>query len=64
MLPVTARVAILIGAFVGLVLPITEKLFPRARPYLPSAMGLLGLLLGIAVAAPKGIAWVRRRRSA
>ncbi len=45
MLPVTARVAILIGAFVGLVLPITEKLFPRARPYLPSAMGL-------------GLAWI------
>ena len=45
MLPVTARVAILIGAFVGLALPIAEKLFPRARPYLPSAMGL-------------GLAWI------
>jgi uncharacterized oligopeptide transporter (OPT) family protein len=45
MLPVTARVAILIGAFVGVLLPLAEKLFPKARPYLPSAMGL-------------GLAWV------
>jgi uncharacterized oligopeptide transporter (OPT) family protein len=45
MLPVTARIAILIGAFVGVALPIVEKLFPRARPYLPSAMGL-------------GLAWI------
>ena len=45
MLPVTARIAILIGAFVGVLLPLAEKLFPKARPCLPSAMGL-------------GLAWI------
>jgi uncharacterized oligopeptide transporter (OPT) family protein len=39
-LPVTARIAILVGALVGVALPVLEKLFPRARPWLPSAMGL------------------------
>jgi uncharacterized oligopeptide transporter (OPT) family protein len=39
-LPMTARVAILIGAFVGIALPTLEKTFPRARPWLPSATGL------------------------
>jgi uncharacterized oligopeptide transporter (OPT) family protein len=37
--------AIVIGAFVGAALPLLEKLFPKQRPYLPSAMGL-------------GLAWV------
>ena len=45
MLPRTALWAIVIGAFVGVGLPLLEKLFPKARPYLPSAMGL-------------GLAWV------
>jgi len=45
MLPVTARIAILIGAFVGVLLPLAERLFPKARPWLPSAMGL-------------GLAWI------
>src|SRR5215472_6150250 len=40
MLPQTARWAIVIGALVGLALPLAEKLLPKARPYLPSAMGL------------------------
>jgi uncharacterized oligopeptide transporter (OPT) family protein len=40
MLPRTAIWAIVIGAFVGILLPVAEKLFPKARPYLPSAMGL------------------------
>ena len=44
-LPHTALIAILIGAFVGLTLPLLEKAWPKARPYLPSAMGL-------------GLAWV------
>jgi uncharacterized oligopeptide transporter (OPT) family protein len=44
-LPHTALLAIVIGALVGGVLPILEKLWPRAKPYLPSAMGL-------------GLAWV------
>jgi uncharacterized oligopeptide transporter (OPT) family protein len=39
-LPMTARIAILIGALVGTALPILEKLFPKARPWLPSAIGL------------------------
>ena len=39
-LPMSARVAILIGALAGILLPILEKSFPKARPYLPSAMGL------------------------
>jgi len=39
-LPMSARIAILIGALIGIALPIIEKLAPRARPYLPSAIGL------------------------
>jgi OPT family oligopeptide transporter len=45
MLPTTARYAIVIGALVGVILPLLEKLLPKIRPYLPSAMGL-------------GLAWV------
>ncbi len=45
MLPRTALWAIVIGAGVGVGLPVLEKLFPRSRAYLPSAMGL-------------GLAWV------
>jgi putative OPT family oligopeptide transporter len=39
-IPVTARIAILIGALVGIALPILERVFPKARPWLPSAIGL------------------------
>ena len=45
MLPQTALWAIVIGAGVGVILPLLEKLFPTSRKYLPSAMGL-------------GLAWV------
>jgi len=45
LLPETARWAIVIGALVGIGLPVLEKMWPRAQPYLPSAMGL-------------GLAWV------
>ena len=45
MLPRTALWAIVIGAGVGVLLPVLEKLFPKSRAYLPSAMGL-------------GLAWV------
>jgi uncharacterized oligopeptide transporter (OPT) family protein len=45
MLPVTAIWAIVIGAILGVALPLTAKLLPKAQPYLPSAMGL-------------GLAWV------
>ena len=44
-LPRTALFAIVIGALAGAALPLLEKLWPRARSYLPSAMGL-------------GLAWV------
>jgi len=44
-LPQTALVAIVIGALVGMMLAVIEKLWPKAQPYLPSAMGL-------------GLAWV------
>lgn len=35
-----AKTAILIGAGVGMLLPILEKLLPKARNFMPSAMGL------------------------
>jgi uncharacterized oligopeptide transporter (OPT) family protein len=44
-LPHTALVAIVIGALVGMILPVIEKLWPKSKPFLPSAMGL-------------GLAWV------
>jgi OPT family oligopeptide transporter len=40
MLPKTAISAIVIGGLVGLLLPVLEKLLPRAQRFLPSAMGL------------------------
>jgi uncharacterized oligopeptide transporter (OPT) family protein len=45
MLPETAMYAIVLGALVGVLLPVLEKVWPRIAPYLPSAMGL-------------GLAWV------
>jgi len=36
----TMRWAILIGAVVGVALPVMERLFPKARAFIPSAMGL------------------------
>ena len=42
----TARWAMLVGALVGVVLPLLENAFPKHRKYLPSAMGL-GLALVI-----------------
>jgi uncharacterized oligopeptide transporter (OPT) family protein len=40
MLPVTAIWAIVVGALLGVALPLAGKLLPKAEPYLPSAMGL------------------------
>ncbi len=40
MLPVTAVWAIVIGAILGVLLPVAGRIFPKAHPYLPSAMGL------------------------
>lgn len=46
MLPKTAIVAIVAGAFIGVLLPLLERWLPRIRVYLPSAMGLgLGLVI-------------------
>ncbi len=39
-LPPSAKMAIVIGALVGVILPLLGKLLPKAGPYLPSAMGL------------------------
>ncbi len=39
-LPDSAKIAIVAGAFVGVVLPLLCALWPKAAPYLPSAMGL------------------------
>lgn len=40
MLPTSAVWLIVAGALLGILLPLLERLFPRARPFLPSAMGL------------------------
>lgn len=40
MLPPSALSAIVIGGLLGVLLPVVEKLFPQARRFLPSAMGL------------------------
>jgi uncharacterized oligopeptide transporter (OPT) family protein len=39
-LPSTAVWLITVGALIGTVLPILERVFPKAKPYLPSATGL------------------------
>jgi uncharacterized oligopeptide transporter (OPT) family protein len=39
-LPVSARWAALIGALIGIAVPVIERLVPSARRWLPSAMGL------------------------
>lgn len=72
MLPQTAIWAIVIGALLGVLLPVLEWKFPKARPWLPSAMGL-GLAwvipfqnsLSFAIGAVLTAAWTRwHRRSA
>ena len=40
MLPTSAIWAIVIGAIVGVILPVAGKIFPKAQPWIPSAMGL------------------------
>lgn len=39
-LPMSARWILLIGALIGVLIPVLEKLFPKARPWMPSAMGV------------------------
>lgn len=62
-LPMSARISILVGAIIGVVLPILERLFPKARPWMPSAMGLgLGWVVffsnALAFSIGAIIAWV------
>jgi uncharacterized oligopeptide transporter (OPT) family protein len=68
MLPQTAIFAIVVGSIVGVLLPVVELLVPRARGYLPSAMGLgLGLVIpfqnsfSFALGALFTFAWARLR---
>ena len=66
MLPYTAVVAIVVGAFIGVLIPVLERLAPRLRRWLPSAMGLgLGLVIplqnAIAFALGAIIAWAWAR---
>lgn len=39
-LPMSARYAILIGALLGILFPVLEKAFPKAKKFLPSTMGM------------------------
>jgi putative OPT family oligopeptide transporter len=66
MLPRTAMVAIVIGAFIGILLPMADRWLPRARNFLPSAMGLgLGLVIpfqnsfAFAIGALVAFAWTK-----
>ncbi|MBP3301826.1 MAG: OPT/YSL family transporter [Opitutales bacterium] len=43
-LPTTVYWAMSIGAIIGIAIPVLEKLFPKARAYMPSAMGM-GIVL-------------------
>ena len=69
-LPTTATWLIAIGALIGILLPVLERLFPRAKSYLPSATGL-GLSwvvvfqnsLAIGIGASLVWLWGRSRRS-
>jgi uncharacterized oligopeptide transporter (OPT) family protein len=61
-LPMTARWAILIGGLVGVLLPVLENLFPKAKRWMPSAMGLgLGWVVffsnAIAFSIGAAVAW-------
>jgi putative OPT family oligopeptide transporter len=65
-LPPSAQMAVLLGGALGVLLPVLERRFPRARPYLPSATGLgLGWViffsnaLSIAIGAVLAAAWRR-----
>jgi uncharacterized oligopeptide transporter (OPT) family protein len=69
LLPVTARWAIVVGALVGIAMPLYERLFPKHTKYMPSAIGL-GLAwvipfqnaLSFAIGAVIALVWMRWRR--
>ena len=46
-LPLSARIGLGVGGFIGILIPILEKLFPKAARFIPSAMGL-----GLAMVIP------------
>ncbi len=69
-LPPTARIGALVSAGLGLLLPLLERAFPRARAFLPSPMGLglafvmpgyisISMFVGALLAATVG-RWRRR----
>ena len=65
-LPVSARWAALVGALIGILIPVIEKVAPRSRRWVPSAMGIgLGwvVFLSNALAFTLGalIAWLWSR---
>jgi uncharacterized oligopeptide transporter (OPT) family protein len=70
-LPESALWAIVLGALVGVALPVAERLWPSARRYLPSAMGL-GLSwvmpfqnsLSLALGALLALVWSRLHKQA
>ena len=39
-LHITAKIAMLAGLFVGMIIPIIEKIFPKASKFVPSSMGI------------------------
>jgi OPT family oligopeptide transporter len=62
-LPVSARWAILVGGLIGVLIPVMERLLPRARRVMPSAMGLgLGWIVffsnSLAFTIGASIAWL------
>jgi len=68
-LPWGAAQAIVIGAVLGVVLPVLEKFVPKLRPFLPSAMGLgLGFVIdfasGLGFTLGAVVAWVWKRVNA
>jgi len=65
-LPQSVLYGILAGALVGIAVPLAERLFPRSRPYLPSAMGLglawavpFSITLSVAIGAVASAIWER-----
>jgi putative OPT family oligopeptide transporter len=68
-LPWGAVTAIIIGAVLGVILPVLEKFFPKYRNWIPSAMGLgLGFVIdfasGLGFTVGALIAWVWKQRNA
>jgi uncharacterized oligopeptide transporter (OPT) family protein len=65
-LPISILYAVLVGALIGILLPVLEKLYPGARRFLPSATGLgmgwvtpFSVALSFAIGA--ALAWIWRR---